>query len=115
MLNNIISFSLKHQWRVVAIFIAISGLGVWSFLTMRVDVLPDINKPTVAVFAEAEGLAPEEIERLVLAPVENAVAGAPGVTRVRARSRQLCRAPARRVPTPVPAAFRTVVSKPSAC
>ena len=83
MLNNIISFSLKHQWRVVAVFIAISGLGVWSFLTMKVDVLPDINKPTVAVFTEAEGLAPEEIERLVLAPVENAVAGAPGVTRVR--------------------------------
>jgi CzcA family heavy metal efflux pump len=83
MLNNIISFSLKHQWRVVALFIAISGLGVWSFLTMKVDVLPDINKPTVAVFTEAEGLAPEEIERLVLAPVENAVAGAPGVTRVR--------------------------------
>ena len=83
MLNNIISFSLKHQWRVVAMFVAISGLGVWSFLTMEVDVLPDINKPTVAVFAEAEGLAPEEIERLVLSPVENAVAGAPGVARVR--------------------------------
>ncbi|MBY0473111.1 efflux RND transporter permease subunit [Patescibacteria group bacterium] len=83
MLNKIISFSLKHQWRVVAVFIAISGLGVWSFLTMKVDVLPDINKPTVAVFTEAEGLAPEEVERLVLAPVENAVAGAPGVTRVR--------------------------------
>ncbi len=83
MLNNIISFSLKHQWRIVALFVAISGVGVWGFLTMKVDVLPDINKPTVAVFTEAEGFAPEEVERLVLTQVENAVAGAPGVTRVR--------------------------------
>ena len=83
MLNNIISFSLRHQWRIVALFVAISGVGVWGFLTMKVDVLPDINKPTVAVFTEAEGFAPEEVERLVLTQVENAVAGAPGVTRVR--------------------------------
>ncbi len=83
MLNIIISYSLKHQWKIIAATIAVSALGVWSFMTMKVDVLPDINKPTVAVFTEAEGLAPEEIERLVLAPVENAVAGAPGVSRVR--------------------------------
>ncbi len=83
MLNTIIRSALNHQWRIVAITAALSILGVWSFVTMKVDVLPDINKPTVAVFTEAEGYAPEEVERLILAPVENAVAGAPGVTRVR--------------------------------
>ncbi len=83
MLNKIISYSLKHQWKVIALSGVLVVVGVWSFMTMKVDVLPDINKPTVAVFAEAEGFAPEEVERLVLAPVENAVAGAPGVSRVR--------------------------------
>jgi CzcA family heavy metal efflux pump len=83
MLNKIISYSLKHQWKVIVATCALAILGVWSFVTMKVDVLPDINKPTVAVFTEAEGFAPEEIERLILAPVENAVAGAPGVSRVR--------------------------------
>lgn len=57
--------------------------GVWSLATMRVDILPDINKPTVAIFVEADGYAAEEVERLVLAPVEAAVAGTPGVTRIR--------------------------------
>jgi HME family heavy-metal exporter len=50
---------------------------------MEVDVLPNINKPTVTIFAEGEGLAAEEIERLVLTPVENALLGTPGVERVR--------------------------------
>lgn len=50
---------------------------------MKVDVIPDVNKPTVAVFAEGEGLAAEEIEQLILTPMEAAVAGAPGVERVR--------------------------------
>ncbi len=50
---------------------------------MQVDVIPNVNKPTVAIFAEGEGLATEEIERLILTPIEAAVAGAPGVERVR--------------------------------
>lgn len=67
----------------LALAVLISIVGGWSLLTMKVDVLPDINKPTVAVFAEAEGLAPEEVERLVLTPLESAVSGAPGVEQVR--------------------------------
>lgn len=51
---------------------------------MRVDILPEINKPTVTIFAEAEGLAAEEVERLVANPVESSVLGAPNVERVRA-------------------------------
>lgn len=83
MFNKIIQWSLKNRVAVLVMTGIISILGVWSLLTMKVDVLPDINKPTVAVFAEAEGLAPEEVERLVLIPLESAVSGAPGVERVR--------------------------------
>lgn len=83
MFNAIIAWSLKNRIAVLVIAALVVLGGVWSLTTMRVDILPDINKPTVAVFAEAEGLAPEEIEKLVLNPIETAVAGAPGVDRVR--------------------------------
>lgn len=83
MFNKIIAWSLKNRIAVMVIAVAVILGGIWSLSTMRVDILPDINKPTVAVFAEAEGLAPEEIEKLVLNPIETAVAGAPGVDRVR--------------------------------
>lgn len=83
MFNKIIAWSLRNRIAVLVIAVVVVLGGIWSLATMRVDILPDINKPTVAVFAEAEGLAPEEIEKLVLTPIETAVAGAPGVDRVR--------------------------------
>ncbi|MDP2741237.1 MAG: efflux RND transporter permease subunit [bacterium] len=49
---------------------------------MKVDILPDINKPTVTIFAGSEGMAAEQVEQLILKPIESAIAGAPGVTRI---------------------------------
>ncbi|MSU75594.1 MAG: efflux RND transporter permease subunit [Candidatus Magasanikbacteria bacterium] len=83
MLNKIISWAIRHPWATIVLSVGIVVLGGWSLATMKVDVLPNVNKPTVAIFAEGEGLAPEEIERLILTPIEGAVAGAPGVERVR--------------------------------
>lgn len=53
---------------------------------MKVDILPDINKPTVTIFAESPGMAAEDVEKLVLNPIESAVAGAPGVERIRSNA-----------------------------
>ena len=53
---------------------------------MKVDILPDINKPTVTVFAESPGMAAEEVERLILNPIESALAGTPGVDRIRSNA-----------------------------
>jgi CzcA family heavy metal efflux pump len=53
---------------------------------MKVDILPDINKPTVTVFAESPGMAAEEVERLILTPLESALAGSPGVERIRSNA-----------------------------
>lgn len=50
---------------------------------MKVDILPNINRPTVSVFAEAEGYSAEEVEQLILTPLESAILGSPGVERVR--------------------------------
>src|SRR3989338_3586386 len=86
MLNNIISWSLSNKYFVLFAAAVVSVFGVWSIATMKVDILPDINKPTVTVFAESPGLAAEEVERLVLTPLESAVLGAPGIDRIRSNA-----------------------------
>lgn len=86
MLNHIISWSLRNKYLVLLIAAIVSILGLWSLSTMKVDILPDVNKPTVTVFAESPGLAAEEVERLVLNPLESAVAGAPGIDRIRSNA-----------------------------
>ena len=88
MLDRIITWSLKN--RVVTLFgaVVILAAGVWSALSLPVDVFPDLTAPTVTVLTEAHGMAAEEIETLVTFPIETAVNGASGVRRVRSASAQ---------------------------
>src|SRR3989344_4651051 len=86
MFNKIISWSLENKITVLVVAGIITTIGLWSIATMKVDILPDINKPTVTIFAESPGMAAEEVERLILNPIESAIAGASGVERIRSNA-----------------------------
>jgi heavy-metal exporter, HME family len=86
MFNVLVSTALRNRLLVLALATALVIWGALSAIRLPVDVFPDLNKPAVTIMTEAEGLAPEEVEQLVIVPIETAMNGLPGVTRVRSVS-----------------------------
>ncbi len=86
MFDFIINASLKQRLIVLGVSLLLVIYGALTVRQMPVDVFPDLNKPMVTLMTEAGGMAPEEVEQLITFPVESAMNGMPGVTRVRSVS-----------------------------
>ena len=86
MFTFLVTHSLRNR---ILVLVAAAVLVVFGALTasrLPVDVFPDLNRPTVTIMTESEGLAPQEVEQLVTYPIETQMNGLPGVTRVRSVS-----------------------------
>src|SRR5437899_7119235 len=86
MFDWIVRYSLRNRLFVLALAVLLLVCGAMTAWRTPVDVFPDLNKPLVTLLTEAGGMAPEEVEQLVTFPVETAMNGMPGVTRVRSVS-----------------------------
>ncbi len=86
MLNKLIRLALANRAVVIALALLVMGLGVKTTMELPVEVLPDLTKPTVIVLTESPGLAPEEVEVNITQPIERAVMGVAGLSRLRSNS-----------------------------
>lgn len=86
MFKAIIETSLGQRLLTLAFAVILMAYGALVLRQTPVDVFPDLNKPSITLLTEAGGMAPEEVEQLVTFPIETAMNGMPGVSRVRSVS-----------------------------
>ncbi len=86
MLNKMIHWSLANRAIIIGVSILLMIMGLRTATQLPVEVLPDLTKPTVIILTEAAGLAPEEVETRVTQPIESALMGVSGLTRLRSNS-----------------------------
>ncbi len=86
MLNKMIHWSLANRAVIIGLSLILMVMGLRTATELPVEVLPDLSKPTVIILTESAGLSPEEVEMRVTQPIESALMGVSGLTRLRTNS-----------------------------
>lgn len=86
MFKWLLTRSLDQRLLVIIASLVLMAWGGFTLARTPVDVFPDLNKPTVTVMSEAGGMAAEEVEQLITAPLETTLNGLPGVEAIRSTS-----------------------------
>ncbi len=86
MMRWIVSASLRFRFLVIAVAGAMMYFGIGHLREMPVDVFPEFAPPLVEVQTIAIGLSSQEVESLVTIPLEQALAGVPGLDVMRSKS-----------------------------
>jgi HAE1 family hydrophobic/amphiphilic exporter-1 len=85
---SISAFAVKRPVTVLMMVLAISVIGIMSYLRTPVDLLPEMTFPGAAVVISLPGAAPQEVESLLTRPVESALATVSKVREISSSSRE---------------------------
>ena len=83
MLEKISAWALKNWLGVIFFTVVIAVIGVLSFLDLTIEAFPDPTDPQIKLVTQFPGQPTEEIERQITLPIERALNGVPGLTRMR--------------------------------
>ncbi|MDH3345692.1 MAG: efflux RND transporter permease subunit, partial [Kiritimatiellaceae bacterium] len=86
MISKLINAVLKNRGLVLLVLLGVVALGVMEYHKLDVEAFPDISPIMVPIFAEPDGMAPEEVEQLITYPIETAMNGLPNVTLIKSTS-----------------------------
>jgi len=87
MIHSLLDFSMRQRVFIVLAACALLAVGLWSATRLAIDAVPDITNIQVQINTEVDGLAPEEIEKLVTYPIEMEMAGIQGMEQLRSLSK----------------------------
>jgi len=83
---NLSDLAIRRPITTFMFFIAIVMIGIFSLSKLAIDMLPDIEFPSITVSASYPGASPKEVETLITEPIERAVSTVQGVEEVTSTS-----------------------------
>jgi heavy metal efflux system protein len=86
MIEKLTKISLSYRFFLTIVFFCTIAYGGYLYCTMPIDAFPDISPIMVPIFTEADGMAPEEVERLITWPIESSMNGLPDIEKVKSTS-----------------------------
>ena len=86
MIAGLVRFSIRYAGVVVALAATIVAYGIYTLTRANLDVFPEFSPSQVVLQIEAPGFSSEQVEALVTHPIENALAGIPGLEGIRSQS-----------------------------
>lgn len=75
-------FAIRRPVVTIVTMLALVLFGIASLVLLKTDEFPDVQPPVVVVSLLYPGAAPENVEREVIEPVEDAISGISGVDRI---------------------------------
>ncbi|MCX8093071.1 MAG: efflux RND transporter permease subunit [Candidatus Goldbacteria bacterium] len=85
---NIAKLAIERPVFVVMIILSLITLGIIGYKNMGVDLLPDVEYPTITVITIYAGASAEEIENLISKPIEDALSTLPGLDSIVSTSKE---------------------------
>ncbi|HEY0923856.1 efflux RND transporter permease subunit [Rheinheimera pacifica] len=79
---NLTRAALKNPASIVVLAVLILLFGVISLLKLPIQITPDIEQPQISVFTGWRSAAPQEVEAVIIEPIENAIKNTRGVIKV---------------------------------
>ncbi len=86
MIAFLVRVSIRYAGVVVVLAATVVGYGIYTLSRANLDVFPEFSPSQVVLQIEAPGFSSELVETLVTQPIENDLAGLPGLKGIRSQS-----------------------------
>ena len=84
--RNLISIAVDRPISVLSIVLMVILFGIVSFQNIPVQLAPDVNRPVITITTYWPGAAPAEVEREILIPQEEELAGLENLSEITGRA-----------------------------
>lgn len=83
MFERVVEFALRNRAAVLFLTVLVAITGFFSYRSLTIEAFPDPTDTQVNVITLFDGQPAEEVERQIGLPIERALNGTPGLTRLR--------------------------------